>query len=402
MLPTVPLPISMVTDETTKAASTMSATSLPSIVGIDEVDRSELNTPICNTNNFSSVITPSSPASTKTTTSSMRPTSHPSATYSITSRSPSPAYSNPNSVTSSQDVILSEPGCGSGRPSVDSPAISATYSEGGHDASDGVSQTSSVDQELKEEIQFSIAESHPGTTTTTTTSVPIQKSDTVQELGLKVPVSEIDPSILPKTFNIKAKNVGGANNLPIMNRSGGAATGKAAPSTTLINKMRAPRGTVNVERSQEICRTAIAKSPNWVQVDPSVVRTALQQTGNTPQTTIADTPICSGTNVIVGGTNKVMPLVTPAANNVQNTIAVLPPAQASTSGNTTVAGPVQIMTLPSTATNTTIAQLINRGVVVTTTGPNFANTVLVNKLTNTVSWASNRNLHCIYFNWSNN
>ena len=156
----------------------------------------------------SSSLAPSSPGSCKTATSSMRPTSQPSATFSISSRSPSPAYSNPNSVTSSQDVILSEPGCGSGRPSVDSPAISATYSDVGAqsegiDVSDGVSQTSSVDQELKEEIAQPIkSESSMGTSGASIVGASTSTPDghILQELGLKVPVSEIDPSILPKTF----------------------------------------------------------------------------------------------------------------------------------------------------------------------------------------------------------
>ena len=319
VLPNAPLPLDAISSEMTNASSSVSSgrasispTPLSSVpAGADEqaaVDGASSRLSFSSVINISSSVAPSSPASCKTTTSSMRPTSHPSATFSISSRSPSPAYSNPNSVTSSQDAILSEPGCGSGRPSVDSPAISATYSDAGAhsegiDVSDGISQTSSVDQELKDELAPATkSESNlvtGGTTVLSSTSL-MTDARMAGGLGLKVPVSEIDPSILPKTFT-KSKNSfavatcsrGGSNN---------------SPSTTLINKMRAPRGTVNLERSQEICRTAVEKSPNWVQVDPSVVRTTLQQVGPaqnvskiTPTvTTSSVTASTSLANIIVG------------------------------------------------------------------------------------------------------
>ena len=342
--------------------------------------------------NFSSSAAPSSPASYKTTTSSMRPTSHPSATFSISSRSPSPAYSNPNSVTSSQDVVLSEPGCGSGRPSVDSPAISATYSDigapsEGNDASDGVSQTSSVDQDFKEEIVPS--------TKSETTNVPTTHTDghIARDLGLKVPVSEIDPSILPKTFNkVKISTA-----LPISCR--GAGQNPSSISTTLINKMRPPKGTVNLERSQEICRTAIAKSPNWVQVDSNIVGATLQQMGPgsgtskiiqnvTPSTIPSGATPVSSMIINPSTAGNVLPSV--AVSGLSTTranpgnvipITIRPP---TTNGS----GSVQIMAMgPSTMNPTTPISGIRATPISTTQAAGaMGNAVLVNAISNKVKF----------------
>ena len=343
---------------------------------------------------FSSSVAPSSPASFKTTTSSMRPTSHPSATFSMSSRSPSPAYSNPNSVTSSQDVILSEPGCGSGRPSVDSPVISATYSDlgapsEGNDVSDGLSQTSSVDQELKEEIIQS-TKSEPtsvisGASIKSTTSAT--EVHMARDLGLKIPVSEIDPSILPKTF-IKGKV---SSAVTTYNRLG---TNNSI-STTLINKMRPPKGTVNLERSQEICRTAIAKSPNWVQLDPNVVGSTLQQIGSGQGTSKMIQPHTS--NPSSGQTSVSSIIINPSTTNNSNVSAagLGGPAPRPSLGNvvpisirpsiSNASGSVQIMALPST-TGSSIPTSGLRGTAISSapTAGGFTNAVIVNAINNTV------------------
>jgi hypothetical protein len=343
--------------------------------------------------NFSSSVAPSSPASYKTTTSSMRPTSHPSATFSMSSRSPSPAYSNPNSVTSSQDVILSEPGCGSGRPSVDSPAISATYSDmgapsEGNDVSDGISQTSSVDQELKEEIAHSTKSEQnlfaSGASINIVTSAP-SDGRMARDLGLKIPVSEIDPSILPKTF-IKGKV---CTTVTASNRSGPNVT----LSTTLINKMRPPKGTVNLERSQEICRTAIAKSPNWVQVDPNIVGASLQQigAGQSPTKIIQATTANSSTgsasvpSIIINSstTNNILPIGSGGSNTRPSLGNVVPITIRPSISN--ASGSVQIMALPSTISASTPGSGVRGTVTYSSPGHgNFTNAVLVNAANNKV------------------
>jgi len=48
----------------------------------------------------------------------------------------------------------------------------------------------------------------------------------------------------------------------------------------LINKNREPTGSVNIERSLEICRTAIEKSANAVVENSSAAAIKLQQTLN--------------------------------------------------------------------------------------------------------------------------
>eukprot|EP00095_Tigriopus_kingsejongensis_P002449 maker-scaffold380_size190731-snap-gene-0.45 protein:Tk02449 transcript:maker-scaffold380_size190731-snap-gene-0.45-mRNA-1 annotation:"conserved hypothetical protein" len=62
-----------------------------------------------------------------------------------------------------------------------------------------------------------------------------------RELGLKIPMSEVDPSVLPKNVAKLVKTV--SNTRP----------------TTIINKFRQPKGGINKERSQEICQAAVQK-----------------------------------------------------------------------------------------------------------------------------------------------
>ena len=341
---------------------------------------------LSNVINFSASNTPSSPASYKTTASSLRPTSHPSATFSISSRSPSPAYSNPNSVTSSQDVILSEPGCGSGRPSVDSPAISATYSDMANDVSDGISQTSSVDQELKEEIiQSTRTDSNLNNSASPSQSSASPPTDgcSTRDLGLKVPVSEIDPSILPKTF-VKGK-------LTATITTAGRAGQSTSISTTLINKMRPPKGTVNLERSQEICQKAIAKSPNWVQVDANVVGATLQQIGRKQTQTNTNKPVAPNQNPCSSSVPSII-----MNSNTPSSILTMRPAGSTTGPNlgqavpisirpssTNASGSVQIMALPATVASTMPLGGIRGASISSTPGNgNLTNAVLVNAVNN--------------------
>ena len=376
-----------VSNLSTPEISNTSSPILPStpLLETDEqirLENSSSSMSLSNVINFSASNAPSSPASYKTTASSLRPTSHPSATFSISSRSPSPAYSNPNSVTSSQDVILSEPGCGSGRPSVDSPAISATYSDMGNDVSDGVSQTSSVDQELKEEIIHSTRSESSSITSalpSQSSASPSRDGNSTSDLGLKIPVSEIDPSILPKTFT-KAKL---STTITTVGRVGQ----NPSISTTLINKMRPPKGTVNLERSQEICQKAIAKSPNWVQVDPNVVGATLQQLGRKQNQTNVSQPAtpAEGTN------SSPLPNIILNSNNPTNVTPIRPggPTTRPNLGSavpisirpslTDASGSVQIMAIPATMASTIPVGNIRGASVSSMSGnANITNTVLVN------------------------
>ena len=143
------------------------------------------------------------------------------------SRSPSPAYSNPLSMASSAQEIASAP----------SPSVSATYSE----QEETSSQASAADAELK------IGTPEPtepllAAPSASTSSAAVAR----QELVLQIPVSEVDHSILPKTFSTTK-----------------TATARAAP-TALFNKIRAPTGNVNLKRSLEICQTAVQKSATAV------------------------------------------------------------------------------------------------------------------------------------------
>ena len=385
----IPLPkgSTVVSNLSTPEISNTSSPMLPStpVLESDEqirLENSSSSMSLSNVVNFSASNAPSSPASYKTTASSLRPTSHPSATFSISSRSPSPAYSNPNSVTSSQDVILSEPGCGSGRPSVDSPAISATYSDMGNDVSDGVSQTSSVDQELKEEIIHSTRSESSSITSalpSQSSASPSRDGNSTSELGLRIPVSEIDPSILPKTFT-KAK-------LSATITTVGRVGQNPSISTTLINKMRPPKGTVNLERSQEICQKAIAKSPNWVQVDPNVVGATLQQLGRKPN----QTNVSQSATPAESTNSSPLPNIILNSSNPTNVIPIRPggPTTRPNLGSgvpisirpslTDASGSVQIMAIPATIASTVPVGNIRGPSVSSMSGnANITNTVLVN------------------------
>ena len=369
----------IVSNLSTKEISTTNSPLLPStpISETDEqirLENSSSSMSLSNVINFSASNAPSSPASYKTTASSLRPTSHPSATFSISSRSPSPAYSNPNSVTSSQDVILSEPGCGSGRPSVDSPAISATYSDMGNDVSDGISQTSSVDQELKEEIIQSTRSDSSSVSCSLPSehlASPARDSRSTSDLGLKIPVSEIDPSILPKTF-VKGKI---SATVSTVSRAGQS----TSISTTLINKMRPPKGTVNLERSQEICQKAIAKSPNWVQVDPNVVGANMQQIGKNQDQMNVSQQATAQPNIIISSNTptNIIPM-RPAGSTIRPNLGSAVPISIRPS-ITNASGSVQIMALPATmASAMPLSNVRGASVAPMSGNANITNTVLVN------------------------
>ncbi len=123
-------------------------------------------------------IIPASPASIAGRRDSIR-----SVTFS-SSRSPSPAYSNPLSMASSAQEVASAA----------SPSVSATYSE----QEETSSQASAADVELVIGTPEPTSEVIAPTATSSTAS----NSGKQQELVLQVPVSEIDQSVLPKTFAV--------------------------------------------------------------------------------------------------------------------------------------------------------------------------------------------------------
>jgi hypothetical protein len=220
---------------------------LPTSTGISE---SVVNSLFLVNTTATLIAMPASPASVRSVRGN-------SITFS-SSRSPSPAYSNPLSMASSaQDAI-----------SAASPA--------GLSEQDDASSVRSFDFEA-------------GTTVVTIASrksqeTPPPASEAIQ-INLKIPVSEVDPSLLmPKIMSKLKTTVSFFNHLPAflyMDNFCACAyylcylcyflhfQGRVAP-TAIINKMRPPRGDVNIERSMEIVRSAVEKSstPQHVQVDP--------------------------------------------------------------------------------------------------------------------------------------
>ena len=151
--------------------------------------------------------------------------------------------------------------------------------------------------------------------------------------------------------------------------------------------MRPPKGTVNLERSQEICQKAIAKSPNWVQVDPNVVGATLQQLGRKQnQTNVSQqaTP-AESTN------SSPLPNIILNSNNPTNVIPIRPggPVSRPNLGGavpisirpslTDGSGSVQIMAIPSTiASAVPVGNIRGPSVSSMSGNANITNTVLVN------------------------
>lgn len=107
-----------------------------------------------------------------------------------------------------------------------------------------------------------------------------------KELGLKIPMSEVDPSVLPKSISKMVKTV--SNTRP----------------TTIINKFRQPEGGVNLERSYEICKAAVQKSMDS-QIRPSFPASIVR--ASAPPTSVMNFgPVVVSANV-QNGTRNIRP-----------------------------------------------------------------------------------------------
>ncbi|TRY61324.1 hypothetical protein TCAL_11153 [Tigriopus californicus] len=138
---------------------------------------------------------------------------------------------------------------------------------------------------------------HPPMNAPSKALVPAQRSVSIslgslspnsvsKELGLKIPMSEVDPSVLPKSISKMVKTV--SNTRP----------------TTIINKFRQPEGGVNLERSYEICKAAVQKSMDS-QLRPSIAPNIVRVSA--PPTSVMNFgPVVVSANV-QNGTRNIRP-----------------------------------------------------------------------------------------------